>query len=259
MISVQENLQPTGRFSNRAENYLQYRPAYPAEVLRFLNRTMGLAQAHRIADIGSGTGHFAELFLKNGYTVIGVEPNAAMREGAEKRLGSYKLFTLLATRAEKTEIESETIDLVTVAQAFHWMDAELTRREFQRILKPGGAVAIVSTVRKKHTPFLENYDRLKQQFRLEPLPALPDEIRINDFFKGCDIHFQSFPHKHWLDFDGLKGLLLSSSAIPLPGHPSYDTMISTLVQMFVAYNKNGFVEMEYETNVYWSSLSADKY
>ena len=257
MISVQENLQPTGRFSNRAENYLQYRPAYPAEILRFLSQSMGLAQAHHIADIGCGTGLFAELFLKNGYTVTGVEPNHAMRAAAEKRIGNYELFTCLATRGEATEIESESIDLITVAQAFHWMDPDMTRQEFQRILKPGGAVAFVSTVRKKHTAFLEDYDRLKQSFRLEPLPDLPDEIRINRFFRGSDIHFQSFPNSHWLDFDGLKGLLLSSSAIPLPGHPSYDTMISSLVQMYVAYNRNGFVEMEYETNVYWSALSPE--
>lgn len=254
MISVQENLNPTSRFSNRAENYLQYRPAYPADILRFLNQTMGLAQAHRIADIGCGTGLFAELFLKNGYTVTGIEPNASMRDAAEKRLLNYPLFSCLATRAEATGIESGTIDLVTVAQAFHWMDADLARQEFRRILKPGGGVAIASTIRKKNTPFLEGYDLLKKQFRLEPLPILPDEMRINRLFRDHPVHYRSIAHQHWLDFDGLKGLLLSSSAIPLPGHPSYDTMISALVQLFVLYNKNGFVEMEYDTNVYWAVL-----
>lgn len=257
MISAPEKLYPTGRFANRADNYLQYRPAYPTEILRFLNQTMGLAQAHRVADIGSGTGLFAELFLKDGYSVTGVEPDAAMRKAAQERLGQYNLFTSLATRAESTGIEKETIDLVTVAQAFHWMDAELTRKEFERILTPGGAVAIASTVRKKYTPFLAGYHQLKQTFRLEPLPALSDDTRINHFFGKREVHFQSFPHRHWLDFDGLKGLLLSSSNIPLPGHTSYDTMISTLVQLFVVYNKNGFVEMEYDTNLYWAKLSPE--
>lgn len=254
MISVQENLHPTSRFSNRAENYLQYRPAYPAEILRFLGQTMGLAQAHRIVDIGCGTGLFAELLLKNGFSVTGVEPNPDMREAAKKRLAAYNTFTCLDATAEATGIETESVDLVTIAQAFHWMDAEMTRQECQRILKPGGSVTIISTVRRKHTEFLADYDRLKQLFRLEPLPVLPDEMRINRMFRGKKIHFQSFPNKHWMDFDGLKGLLLSSSAIPLPGHPSYDTMISALVQLFVHYNRNGFVEIEYDTNVYCAEL-----
>lgn len=254
MISEQRSLQPANRFSNRAENYLLYRPSYPSAILGFLSQTIGLAQAHRIADIGYGTGLFTELFLKNGYTVSGVEPNAAMRIAAEKRLVHYKRFTSFPGKAERTGMENESVDLVTVAQAFHWMDPGLAKQEFLRILRPGGAVAIVSTARQKYSPFLAGYDSLKHQFRFEPLPLLTDEERISDFFAGSDVHFQSFPHRHRLDFDGLKGLLLSSSSIPLPGHRSYDSMISALIQLFVLHNQNGFVEVEYTTKVYWAHL-----
>lgn len=254
MITEQQTLQPTRRFSNRADNYLQYRPAYPADIVDWLEQTTSLQTANRVADIGCGTGHFAKLFLKKGYNVTGIEPNVDMREAAEKLLEGYQHFSCLASRAEVTELPNHSIDMVTVAQAFHWMDPGLTRLEFQRILKPGHPVVIASNARKNSSPFLQGYDQLKHEFRMESTPVVPDEERVQNFFQRNDIPVKKFSHQHWLDFDGLKGLLLSSSAIPLPGHRRYDTMIAGLVPLFVAYNKNGFVEMEYETTVYVSTF-----
>ena len=63
------------RFSNRVENYVKYRPHYPPAVLELFRNEMGLTPDSLIADIGSGTGISSELFLKNGNTVYGVEPN----------------------------------------------------------------------------------------------------------------------------------------------------------------------------------------
>ena len=67
------------RFSNRVADYIRYRPKYPAATLDLLRSKCGLHPGQVIADIGSGTGFLSELFLKNGNSVIGVEPNAEMR------------------------------------------------------------------------------------------------------------------------------------------------------------------------------------
>ncbi len=61
------------RFSNRVENYVKFRPAYPPEVLQFLRAELNLRSASVIADIGSGTGISARMFLENGNAVFGVE------------------------------------------------------------------------------------------------------------------------------------------------------------------------------------------
>ncbi len=74
---------PTLRFSTRAENYLKFRPRYPKEVIETLRVECGLFPSSRIADIGSGTGALTELFLQNGNRVFAVEPNRQMRETAE--------------------------------------------------------------------------------------------------------------------------------------------------------------------------------
>src|SRR4051794_24338364 len=67
------------RFSNRVDAYVRHRPGYPDDVVRFLEEVGVAAPGITVADIGSGTGISAQLFLRNGYNVIGVEPNAAMR------------------------------------------------------------------------------------------------------------------------------------------------------------------------------------
>ena len=99
-------LNPTTRFSDRVENYVKYRPSYPKEIIPFLEKYYDLSGDKRIADIGSGTGIFSELFLQSGYSVIGIEPNDHMRRAAETRLGKYQGFTSRNHRAEQTGLRS---------------------------------------------------------------------------------------------------------------------------------------------------------
>jgi len=83
------------RFSNRAADYLRYRPHYPEGVLEFLRSQSYLSPAHTIADIGSGTGFLSELFLKNGNQVFGLEPNQEMRQAGEEYLAGYRVLPAL--------------------------------------------------------------------------------------------------------------------------------------------------------------------
>ncbi|MEJ0106797.1 MAG: class I SAM-dependent methyltransferase [Bacteroidota bacterium] len=248
-------LQPTKRFSNRVENYMRYRPSYPDDIVPFLETNLLLQKEQRIVDIGSGTGLFAEILLKKGYGVTCIEPNEEMRKAGEKKLSHYPGFISRQHKAEQTGLRNHTVDLITVAQAFHWMDAVTIRKEFARILKPGGHVVLAYNLRLTNSPFLQEYDQLKKQFAIEKnINDRRSEENIKSFFHPHAMNIQSFPNIQWLDFDALKGQLLSASYIPLPGHTSYDTMISSLVQLFVAHNKNGFVKMEYETKLYWGGL-----
>ena len=71
------------RFSRVVENYSRYRPRYPHQLVEQLKAECGLAPAQIVGDIGAGTGLLAELFLKNGNPVYGVEPNLEMRLAAD--------------------------------------------------------------------------------------------------------------------------------------------------------------------------------
>jgi len=242
---------PVSRFSNRVENYVKYRPSYPKDIIPFLERTLGLHKGQQIADIGSGTGIFSELFLRNGYAVTGIEPNEHMRVAADSKLGNYTGFTSFAGRGEDTGLPSRTIDLITVAQAFHWLDPKAAKKEFLRILNPGGSIVLAWNLRLHHTEFLQEYELLKQHFGIGYRgDKMVDEDCIARFFEPQSVNSFSFPNVQYLDFEGLKGQLLSASYIPLPGYPTYDEMISELVRLFVKYHQGGLVKMEFETKLF---------
>jgi ubiquinone/menaquinone biosynthesis C-methylase UbiE len=130
---------PTQRFSSRVENYVKYRPGYPPAILDLLRDKCGLTSASTVADIGSGTGILTGLLLKSGARVFGVEPNPDMRAAGERLLAGQANFTSLAGTAEATTLPAQSVGIITAGQAFHWFDREPTRREFQRILQPGGS------------------------------------------------------------------------------------------------------------------------
>jgi ubiquinone/menaquinone biosynthesis C-methylase UbiE len=244
-------LHPTTRFSNRVENYVKYRPSYPEEIISFLEETIGLDKCKRVVDIGSGTGIFSELFLKRGYGVTGIEPNENMRKAAENKLAKYARFKSRNHQAEQTGLRSHSVDLITVAQAFHWMQPEQTKKEFLRILKPEGHIVLAWNLRLKDTAFLQAYEALKQKYGIDYLAAkMVNEASIQEFYAPKSIVTHSFSNIQLLDFESLKGHLLSASYIPLPGHSSYDSMIGELANLFVTHNDHGLIGMEYETKVY---------
>src|SRR5712691_9479273 len=151
----------TRRFSDRAANYVRYRPGYPPEALQTLNTECGLRPSHVIADIASGTGIWTGRLLENDNPVFGVEPNAEMREAGERLLAPFPKFTSIAGTAEATTLADQSMDFVTAAQAAHWFDRERARREFVRILKPGGWLVLLWNERLTDaTPFLRGYEEL---------------------------------------------------------------------------------------------------
>src|SRR3954466_13171447 len=157
--------QATERFSNRVENYARYRPSYPRAVVECLRANCRLTERAVIADVGSGTGILAEMFLRNGNAVYGVEPNRQMREAGERLLREYERFQSVAGTAEETTLAQASVDFVTAGQAFHWFDQAQAKAEFKRILKPPGWVALVWNERPENsTPFAQEYGRLLRSY-----------------------------------------------------------------------------------------------
>src|SRR5215510_12762253 len=136
-------IDPTTRFSSRVDNYVKYRPGYPAAIISLLESECGLTHATVVADIGSGTGFLTELFLKHGNRVFGVEPNAEMRAAGERLLGKYPSFCSVNATAEAITLPDESIDLIVAGQAFHWFQHDAAKVEFKRILRPGRWIVLV--------------------------------------------------------------------------------------------------------------------
>jgi SAM-dependent methyltransferase len=253
------SLDSTVRFSSRVDNYVRYRPGYPPAILNTLATECGLTPASVVADIGSGTGKLAEVFLDNGNRVLALEPNREMREAAERLLRGRSNFLSIAATAEFTTLDSGSVDFVAAGQAFHWFDRPAARNEFIRILKRGGWVTLVWNVRRTHaSPFLADYQKLLERFGTEGKAitheGIGDEI-LSAFFGVRGYQTATFDNLQRFGFDGLKGRLLSSSYMPNVGQSGYEPMIEDLSRLFAAHQDDGVVEFAYTTRMHFGRLT----
>ena len=248
---------PKSRFTDRVEDYVQFRPGYPPALFRELTRIANLCPDRVVADVGSGTGIFARSLLRTGARVIAVEPNAAMRAAAYAALSHEPHFTSLNGSAEATGLADASVDLVAAAQAFHWFDPAKARVEFGRILRPGGLVALVWNQRKD-TPFNRDYDsmlnRLAPDYHHVREKDRAAESKVRAFYRPCAVHFAVFDNQQFLDEAGLRGRLNSSSYAPRRGQPGYEEILRELNALFPAHQKDGLVTIAYDTVLWCGSL-----
>ena len=247
------------RFSSRAADYARYRPGYPYALIDVLHKHCGLTRDHVIADIGSGTGLLTKIFLDNGNRVFGVEPNLEMRRACETELGKrVKQFRSVAASAEATTLRNVSVDFVTVGQAFHWFEPNAARREFVRILRPGGWVVVMWNDRRvDESPFGRAYEDLLARYGTDykkVKDAYPETRDMEGFFGKGNFHRQELPNFQEFDFDGLAGRLRSSSYAPRKGHANHEPMMDAVRKLFDANQKFGRVRMEYTTQIYFGRL-----
>ena len=247
----------TNRFSNRVENYVKYRPGYPAGVVDYLQHTFGLTSDKVIADIGAGTGISSELFLKNHHTVFAVEPNKAMRDKAVHLLGSYAGFHAVDGTAEHTTLPGASVDVILAGQAFHWFDRRKAKEEFRRIMKPDGIVVLMWNERNTTSEFEKRYDELiishsKDYVKVDHRNI--DEQAIITFFQPLPVTTAVFSNHQVFDFQGLRGRLLSSSYIPAIGEPGHDQLMQEVRQLFDQYQQDNLIRINYTVNVYIGKL-----
>lgn len=247
----------TTRFSDRVENYVRYRPGYPAAALRLVRDECGLTPAHVVADIASGTGIWTRMLLENGNAVFGVEPNAEMRQAGERLLARFPRFTSIAGTAEATTLPDHSVDFVTAAQAAHWFNREPTRREFARILKPGGWLVLLWNERVvEGAPFLREYEELLLKFGTDYKDVRHERTTeaVNEFFDPEPFQQRVFALRQEFDHAGLEGRLLSSSYAPGSDHPQHGPMLAELKRLFEKYAESGRVAVDYKTRVYFGRL-----
>ena len=125
-------------FSERAAGYASYRPHYTAELANWL---ASIAPTKRLAwDAGCGSGQLSTLLGDQFERVIATDASAEQVARAEP----HPHVEYRAEPAEKSSLESHSVDLITVAQAVHWMNLEGFYAEARRVARPGGGIALVA-------------------------------------------------------------------------------------------------------------------
>lgn len=260
-MSSTPSTNPLTRFSDRVEDYRRHRPGYPDAMVSRLRELGALPEHGVVADVGSGTGISAGLFLRHGCTVFAVEPNAAMRRAAEEALSVAfgARFHSVDGRAEATGLDAGSVDLVLAAQAFHWFDREGFRRECRRILRPGGQVAVLWNDRRlESTPFLREYEALLREYGTDYCEVAHRNVgaeAIAEFFRPTRPVRFVLENVQRLDLEGLLGRTRSSSYVPAQGDPRHRPMMEALRRLFDRYARAGVVEIEYDVVVHLGTVA----
>jgi len=252
MPSLHEH-NPIGRFSDRAEDYVKYRPSYPAEAIDAVLDRLGQADHLRAADVGAGTGISARLLASRGVHVVAVEPGEGMRHAA----APHPLVTWTSGRAEDTGLDPQSVNVVLCAQSFHWFKQGDALKEFARILEPGGRIALMWNRRRKRDPFTAGFRKAildsggeSPAERMEFDPAV-----VTDSGLFGPLERLVFPNSQRLDLDGLIGRARSASYVPKTGEAG-DRLIAALRHLHERFaDTQGMVTLVYETEVFRATLS----
>ena len=248
-------MESTKRFSDRVENYVKYRPSYPKEMIDFLFEK-GIQQNSTVCDIGSGTGILSKLLIEKVGKLYALEPNKDMRISADQSLSKYANYQSLQYSAEETKLNNSSIDAITVAQAFHWFDQELCKKEFRRILKPDGLVFLIWNNRINNTPFLQGYDDLLYEYGTDYASVNHQNLTDNALENFIDNNFKKTVFNNFQEFnlEGFLGRAFSSSYTPTAGHPNYEIFLLELKRLFNKHQQNETVRFNYLTEVYSGNM-----
>ena len=127
-----------------SEKYHSIRPAPPDVIIKVILSWLR-KEPDTVVDVGCGTGLSSIIWKDIAGSIVGIEPNDDMRSTAEHNY-SFNNLVFLKAVSNETTLPSDYADIITVSQAFHWMDIDSSLLEFYRILKPGGVLAIYDFV-----------------------------------------------------------------------------------------------------------------
>jgi SAM-dependent methyltransferase len=239
------NNDPRERFTAAADAYHRHRPSYPAELIDWILTTASLAPPATVADIGCGTGISTRLFAERGFDVVGVDPNEPMLERARDAGGArYQKGEAVATG-----LPDRSMDLVTVAQAFHWFDIPKALAEIARILRPRRWSAAFWNVRALANAFMVEYDELLRRYSREYaiLESHEQTGRVIAAAPGVlDPREAEFGNAQRLDREGFLGRVYSSSYV-VHGVDDREGFARAIGELFDRHHESGIVELRYRT------------
>ena len=204
------------------EYYSLYRPHYPRSTFEgILEFFKGHPTPLTIVDLGCGTGHSTRSILQLGLDakIIGIDPDSNMIQTAKQTTSD--LVTWIVASGEATPLSDQSVDLLLIGSAFHWMDRKKAAIEFKRILKPNGLLRIFEYQFPKavNNPHLNEW--IRREFNLnwkaphqKPRGTLKEMTAALIEFAHFKFHREAQPEmRAELSEDELLGQILSQSRV----------------------------------------------
>ncbi len=247
----------TNKFDSKGNVYSKARPSYPDALFSFLLAERVINKETVAADIGSGTGIFTIALSQFVNFVFAVEPNNDMRVKAEEKYKTIANITSINATAESTSLPDNSIDLVTVAQAFHWFDRVVFKHECKRILKPNGKVVLVWNDRDSDSEIIKDNFAVNKKY-CEAFKGSSNGIdfskdAFSDFFSG-EFELVEFCNNLVYTREDFIARNLSSSYAPKENDLMYDEYIKSINEVFDKHQTNGTVKYPYITRCYIGTI-----
>lgn len=176
-------------FGVAADVYERARPLYPDAAIDWLLP----AGARTVLDLGAGTGKLTRALAGRGLETIAVEPLAEMRTNLSWAVPDARI---LDGTAEAIPLEDDSVDLITVAQAWHWVDPERATAEAARVLRPGGTLALIWNKRDERVDWVARLGKVMgagdaelidmEAIEIGP-PFGPTETFVTDWERPMDV------------------------------------------------------------------------
>lgn len=245
------------KFDSKGNVYSKARPSYPEALFSYLLAERVISKDTVAADVGSGTGIFTIALSQFVNSVFAVEPNDDMRFKAEEKYKTIANITSINATAENTSLHDHSIDLVTVAQAFHWFDRGMFKDECKRILKPNGKVVLVWNDRDIESEIIKDNFMVNKKY-CKDFKGSSNGIdfskdSFSDFFNG-EFEVIEFCNNLIYNREAFIARNLSSSYAPKENDLMYDEYIKSIKEVFDKHQTNGTVKYPYITRCYIGTI-----
>lgn len=179
-----------------------------------------------------------------------------MRKAAEELLGEYSNYVSIAATADKTTLEDSSVDIITVAEAYHWFDNDATKAEFKRILREDGYVLLLWN-QFGGDPFDDEKRAISEKYREKTKikhSGISREQRAISLFGEGNYQKFEFDNSMMQTRESFCGGWASASYIPKKGTDAYCEFMKQSEELFEKYATDGLLKTTIKTICFLGKL-----
>ncbi|MDG4810184.1 class I SAM-dependent methyltransferase [Micromonospora sp. WMMD1120] len=229
-------------FGEDAELYDRCRPSYPPPLFTDLATLAGLGPHARVLEIGCGTGQATLPLARLGCAVVAMDLSPDMVAVARRNLAQFPNVTVVTSAFEDWRPTGEPFDAVLSATAFHWLDPDVRMIRAADLLRPGGALAIVSThhIAGGTDAFFADAQRCYERFD----PSTPPGMRLTTDDETADetaefersarfgpVEFRRYEWQQTYTADEYRNLLMTYSGHRALAHQARDGLFACITHL----------------------------